>query len=297
MEEIKPMKTTFYGDVVIYHVAENTDLEVRVADDTVWLSQAQMAMLFGVKENTVTYHIKEIYKIRELEVEATARKIRVVRQEGNRMVNRYIDFYNLDMILSIGYRVNTVSGIQFRHWASGVLKEYMFRGYALNPHLVQIEQHIIRHDLQISDINQRIDNIVQTAMPPKAGLFFNGETFDAYVFVADLIRSAKEDIKLVDNYIDDSVLLLLGKRQAEVSATIYTERITNQIQTDLSKYNTQYPPITIKKMEKVHDRFMIIDQQHLYHFGASFKDLGKRLFVVSKIEEPAVTEALMKVFS
>ena len=297
MEEIKPMKTTFYGDVVIYHVAENTNLEVRVADDTVWLSQAQMAMLFGVKENTVTYHIKEIYKIRELEVEATARKIRVVRQEGNRMVNRYIDFYNLDMILSIGYRVNTVSGIQFRHWASGVLKEYMFRGYALNPHLVQIEQHIIRHDLQISDINQRIDNIVQTAMPPKAGLFFNGETFDAYVFVADLIRSAKEDIKLVDNYINDSVLLLLGKRQSEVSATIYTERITNQIQTDLSKYNTQYPPITIKEMEKVHDRFMIIDQQHLYHFGASFKDLGKRLFVVSKIEEPAVTETLMKVFS
>ena len=297
MEEIKPMKTTFYGDVVIYHVAENTNLEVRVADDTVWLSQAQMAMLFGVKENTVTYHIKEIYKIRELEVEATARKIRVVRKEGNRMVNRYIDFYNLDMILSIGYRVNTVSGIQFRHWASGVLKEYMFRGYALNPHLVQIEQHIIRHDLQISDINQRIDNIVQTAMPPKAGLFFNGETFDAYVFVADLIRSAKEDIKLVDNYINDSVLLLLGKRQAEVSATIYTERITNQIQTDLSKYNTQYPPITIKEMEKVHDRFMIIDQQHLYHFGASFKDLGKRLFVVSKIEEPAVTETLMKVFS
>lgn len=296
MEEIKPMKTTFYGDVVIYHVAENADLEVRVADDTVWLSQSQMAMLFGVKENTVTYHIKEIYKIRELEVEATARKIRVVRKEGNRMVNRYIDFYNLDMILSIGYRVNTVSGIQFRHWASGVLKEYMFRGYALNPHLVQLEQHIIRQDLQISDINQRIDNIVQTAIPPKAGLFFNGETFDAYVFVADLIRSAKEDIKLVDNYIDDSVLLLLGKRQSEVSATIYTERITNQIQTDLSRYNTQYPPIAIQEMGKVHDRFLIIDRQ-LYHFGASFKDLGKRLFVVSKIEEPAVTDALMKVFS
>ncbi len=296
MENIKPIKTTQSGEVVIYHVAENIDLEVRVADETVWLSQAQMAILFGVKENTVTYHIKEIYKIRELEMKSTARKIRVVRQEGSRMVKRYIDYYNLDMILSIGYRVNTVSGIQFRHWASGILKDYMFRGYALNPHLVQLEQHVIRHDLQISDINQRIDNIVQAALPPKAGLFFNGETFDAYVFVADLIRSAKEDIKLVDNYIDDSVLLLLGKRQAEVSATIYTERITNQFQTDLSKYNTQYPPITIKEIEKVHDRFLIIDQQ-LYHFGASFKDLGKRLFVVSKIEEPALTEALMKVFS
>lgn len=297
MENMKPMKTTPYGDVVIYHVEENINLEVRVADDTVWLSQAQIALLFGVKENTVTYHIKEIYKIRELEVVATTRKIRVVRQEGNRTVNRYIDFYNLDMILSIGYRVNTVSGIQFRHWASGVLKEYMFRGYALNPHLVQIEQHIIRHDLQISDINQRIDNIVQTALPPKAGLFFNGETFDAYVFVEDLIRSAKENIKLVDNHIDESVLLLLSKRQAEVSATIYTEGITNQFQTDLSKYNSQYPPITIKEIEKVHDRFLIIDQQQLYHFGASFTDLGKRLFVVSQIEEPAVTKALMKVFS
>ena len=289
MEEIEPMKTTFYEDVVIYHVAENINLEVRVADDTVWLSQAQIAMLFGTQRQAITKHVKHIYEVHELEKLATSSILELVQKEGTRQVKRLVEFYNLDVIISVGFRVNTQKGIEFRQWANRLLKNYFVYGFPIEKRFEKIEQRVSRTE-------QQIKQMVQTTLPPKAGLFFNGETFDAYVFVADLIRSAKEDIKLVDNYIDDSVLLLLGKRQAEVSATIYTEHITNQIQTDLSRYNTQYPPITIKEMEKVHDRFLIIDQQ-LYHFGASFKDLGKRLFVVSKIEEPAVTEALMKVFS
>lgn len=297
MENMQPLETDQLNDVVIYHPTENISLEVRVADDTVWLTQAQMAVLFGVKENTVTYHIKEIYRIQELEMAATTRKIRVVRQEGKRNVNRTIDFYNLDMILSIGYRVNTVCGIHFRHWASKVLKEYMFRGYALNPHLVHIEQRLAGHDSQISAINHRIDSMVQTALPPKAGLFFNGETFDAYVFVANLIRKAKSCIKLVDNYIDETVLMLLSKRLPNVTATIYTERVTPQLQTDLNVYNTQYPYINLKTIQRVHDRFLIIDNSELYHFGSSFKDLGKRLFMVSRIEEPAIVNALAGVFT
>ena len=283
------MKTTFYEDVVIYHVAENINLEVRVADDTVWLSQAQIAMLFGTQRQAITKHVKHIYEVHELEKLATSSILELVQKEGTRQVKRLVEFYNLDVIISVGFRVNTQKGIEFRQWANRLLKNYFVYGFPIEKRFEKIEQRVSRTE-------QQIKQMVQTTLPPKAGLFFNGETFDAYVFVADLIRSAKEDIKLVDNYIDDSVLLLLGKRQAEVSATIYTEHITNQIQTDLSRYNTQYPPITIKEMEKVHDRFLIIDQQ-LYHFGASFKDLGKRLFVVSKIEEPAVTEALMKVFS
>ena len=290
MEEIKPMKTTHYGDVVIYHVAENINLEVRVADDTVWLSQAQMAMLFGTQRQAITKHLKHIYEVHELEKTATSSILELVQKEGARLVKRFVEFYNLDVIISVGFRVNTQKGIEFRQWANKLLKNYFVYGFPIEKRFERIEQRVYKTEEQIKQI-------VQTALPPKAGLFFNGETFDAYVFVADLVRSAEKDIRLVDNYLDESVLLLLGKRQAEVSATIYTERITNQIQTDLSKFNTQYPPVTIKEMGKVHDRFLIIDQQHFYHFGASFKDLGKRLFVVSKMEEPAVTEALMKVFS
>ena len=289
MENIKPIKTTQYGDIVVYHVAENSDIEVRVADDTVWLSQAQMAILFGTQRQAITKHLKHIYKVHELEKLATSSILELVQKEGTRQVKRYVEFYNLDVIISVGFPVNTQKGIEFRQWANRILKNYFVYDFPIEKRFEKIEQ-------RVSKTEQQIKQIVQTALPPKVGLFFKGETFDAYVFVADLIRRAQEDIKLVDNYIDDSVLLLLGKRKAEVSATIYTERITNQFQTDLCKYNTQYPPVTIKGIEKVHDRFLIIDQQHLYHFGASFKDLGKRLFVVSKIEEPAVTEALMKVF-
>lgn len=294
MKELQPPESMRQNEVVIYQPTENIILEVRVAENTVWLSQAQMSMLFAVKENTITYHIKEIYKVQELSPDSTTRKIRVVRQEGNRSVGRFIDFYNLDMILSIGYRVNSVCGIQFRHWATNVLKEYMFKGYALNPLLIRIEQDIAKHDSQISAINERIDNLVQTAIPPKAVLFYNGETFDAYVFVADLIRSAKQDIKLIDNYMDESVLMLLGKRQTNVKATIYTEHVTPSFQTDIRKYNSQYPPITISTISKVHDRFLLIDHKNLYHFGASFKDLGKKLFLVSQIEEPAMVNALLQ---
>lgn len=290
MEDITPMKTTFNGDVVIYHVMENTNLEVRVADDTVWLSQAQMAMLFGTQRQAVTKHLKNIYEVHELEKNATSSILELVQKEGARQVKRYVEFYNLDVIISVGFRVNTQKGIEFRQWANRILKNYFVYGFPIEKRFERIEQ-------RVSKAEQQIKQIVQTALPPKAGLFFNGETFDAYVFVADIIRCAKKDIKLIDNYIDYSVLMLLGKRQPEVSVTIYTERITNQFQADLSKYNTQYPHIAIKEIEKMHDRFLIIDQQQLYHFGASFKDLGKRLFVVSKIEEPAVTDVLLKVFS
>lgn len=290
MENIKPMKTTPYGDVVIYYVEENINLEVRVADDTVWLFQAQMALLFGTQRQAITKHLKHIYEVHELEKLATSSILELHQKEGTRQVKRFVEFYNLDVIISVGFRVNTQKGIEFRQWANRLLKNYFVYGFPIEERFEKIEQRVYKAE-------QQIKQIVQTTLPPKAGLFFNGETFDAYVFVANLIRSAQEDIKLVDNYIDDSVLLLLSKRQTEVTATIYTEHISLQLQADIRKYNTQYPPVTIKEVEKVHDRFLILDHHRLYHFGASFKDLGKRLFVVSEIEEPAVTDALMKVFT
>ncbi|MBO7445870.1 MAG: virulence RhuM family protein [Bacteroidales bacterium] len=284
------MKTTPYGDVVIYYVEENINLEVRVADDTVWLSQAQMALLFGTQRQAITKHLKHIYEVHELEKLATSSILELHQKEGTRQVKRFVEFYNLDVIISVGFRVNTQKGIEFRQWANRLLKNYFVYGFPIEERFEKIEQRVYKAE-------QQIKQIVQTTLPPKAGLFFNGETFDAYVFVANLIRSAQEDIKLVDNFIDDSVLLLLSKRQTEVTATIYTEHISLQLQADIRKYNTQYPPVTIKEVEKVHDRFLILDHHRLYHYGASFKDLGKRLFVVSEIEEPAVTDALMKVFT
>ena len=290
MDNINLTKTTPLGDIVIYSVAENVNLEVRVANDTVWLSQAQMSMLFGTQRQAITKHLKHIYEVHELEKFATSSILELVQKEGTRQVKRYVEFYNLDVIISVGFRVNTQKGIEFRQWANRLLKNYFIYGFPIEKRFENIEQRVSRTE-------QQIKQIVQTTLPPKVGLFFNGKTFDAYVFVADLIRSATSDIKLVDNYLDESVLILMSKRQLEVNATIYTEHVSHQLQTDIYKYNTQYPPITIKVKEKVHDRFLIIDQQRIYHFGASFKDLGKRLFVVSQIEEPAVIEALMKVFS
>ena len=231
---MQPLKTVQRDDVVIYHPTENINLEVRVADDTVWLTQAQMAVLFGTQRQAITKHLQHIFEEQELEKKSTSSILEQVQKEGKRIVRRCVEFYNLDVIISVGFRVNTQKGIEFRKWANSILKEYMFRGYVLSPHLVQIEQRLAGHDSQISAINQRIDSMVQTALPPKAGLFYNGETFDAYVFVANLIREAKSDIKLVDNYIDETVLMLLSKRLPNVTATIYTERVTPQLQTDLN---------------------------------------------------------------
>lgn len=279
------------GEIILYQPDETVKLEVRMENETVWLTQAQMAELFDVKENTITYHIKEIYNIGELEINPTTRKIRVVRKEGNRNVSRSIDFYNLDMIISVGYRVSSKRGVQFRQWANKVLKDYLLKGYSINQRLNDIEQKIDNKFLQIentlSEHDEHIKFFVRTSLPPVEGIFFSGEIFDAYKFAADLIRSAKKSILLIDNYVDDTVLLMLSKRNPGVSATIYTQRITQQLQLDLEKHNDQYPPISIHTYKESHDRFLVIDEQHVYHIGASLKDLGKKLFAFSKMNGSA----------
>ena len=285
-----PCKNDSQQETVVYHPTDEIYLEVRVAEDTVWLTQAQMATLFGTQRQAITKHLKHIFEVSELDKEATCSILELVQKEGKRLVKRYIEFYNLDVIISVGFRVNTKKGIAFRQWANNLLKEYFMYGFPLSDRLKKLEQRVSLTEHQIKEL-------VQTALPPKAGLFFNGETFDAYVFAADLIRKAHQDIKLVDNYIDESVLMLLGKRQVGVKATIYTERITPQLRSDLEKYNSQYPPVFITTITKVHDRFLILDNSQLYHFGASFKDLGKRIFVVTRIEEPMVVTTLLQLFA
>ena len=204
----------------------------------------------------------------------------IVRQEGNRKVKRTIEIYNLDMILSIGYRVNSKNATRFRQWANLVLKDYLLKGYSINHRLQALERTVAEH-------SQKIDFFVRTALPPIEGIFYNGQIFDAYKFATDLIKSAKHSLVLIDNYVDETTLLMLSKRNEGVSATIYTAKISQQLQLDIEKHNDQYPPIQIRTYKESHDRFLLIDGKEVYHIGASLKDLGKKLFAFSKMNEPA----------
>lgn len=279
------------GEIILYQPDEEVKLEVRLEDETVWLTQAQMAALFDVKEHTITYHIKEIYSTGELDINPTTRKIRVVRKEGNRNVARNIDFYNLDMIISVGYRVSSKRGVQFRQWANKVLKDYLLKGYSVNQRINQLENktdsRLADHDRQLEELTNKVDFFVRTSLPPVEGIFFDGQIFDAYKFASELIKSAKRSLVLIDNYVDESVLLMLSKRQPGVTATVYTQRITPQLQLDLNKFNDQYPPVDVRTCKLSHDRFLIIDDTEVYHIGASLKDLGKKWFAFSKMSLPA----------
>ena len=285
------------GELILYQPEESIKLEVRLENETVWLTQAQMAELFDVKENTITYHIKEIYNTEELEIESTTRKIRVVRKEGNRDVNRNIDFYNLDMIISVGYRVSSKRGVRFRQWANKILKEYLLKGYSINQRMENLEQKIdsrfSKYDNELQRINNQIDFFIHSSLPPVEGIFYSGQIFDAYEFAVNLIKSAKRSLILNDNYVDESVLLMLSKRSDGISATIYTQNINSKLQLDIAKHNAQYPPIHIKTYKNSHDRFLIIDGAEIYHIGASLKDLGKKLFAFSKLNETA--HSLLKI--
>lgn len=188
------------GEIVLYQPNEKLSLEVTLENETVWLTQQQMSLLFGVKENNITYHIQGIYKSHKLNPEATTQKIRVVRNEGGREVGRWIDFYNLDMIISVGYRVNSANATHFRRWATSILKEYLLKGYTLNQQLVALENRmdgrLLQHEKLLQEHQEKIDFFVRTALPPVQGVFFDGQIFDAYAFASDLIRSARKSIVL-----------------------------------------------------------------------------------------------------
>ena len=268
------------GEIILYQPDETIKLEVRMEDETVWLTQAQIVELFQSSKANISEHIKNIYEQEELEESSTVRDFRTVRQEGKRQVVRNLTYYNLDAIISIGFRVNSKRGIQFRQWANKVLKEYLLTGYSINRRLSELEKTVALH-------SEKIDFFVRTSLPPVEGIFYDGQIFDAYKFATDLIKSAKKSLVLIDNYVDESVLLMLSKRNPGVSATVYTQRITPQLQLDLDKHNDQYPPINMRTYRNGHDRFLIIDDREVYHIGASLKDLGKKMFAFSRLSIPA----------
>lgn len=272
------------GEIILYQPDEAVKLEVRLEDETVWLTQAQIAELFGTGRQAITKHLKNIFSSSELDENSVCSILELTASDGKVYKTKV---YNLDAILSVGYRVNSKNATLFRRWANKVLKDYLLKGYSINQRINQLENKIdskpATHDRQLEELTNKVDFFVRTSLPPLEGVFFDGQIFDAYKFVIDLIKSAKQSITLIDNYVDESVLLMLSKRRSGVSATIYTYKINAQLQLDLEKHNDQYPPIDIRTNKNSHDRFLIIDQTEVYHIGASLKDLGKKLFAFSKM--------------
>jgi hypothetical protein len=282
------------GEIVMYQPDETIRLEVRMDGETVWLNQAQMAELFKSSRTNVVEHIQHIYEDEELEEDLTCRKFRQVRQEGKRMVAREIPMYNLDMIISVGYRVNSKRGVKFRQWATRKLKEYILKGYVVNSRIIALEEHVANQDTQIQGLKDKVDFFVRSSLPPVEGIFYDGQIFDAYAHIISLIKQAKRSVVLIDNYIDENTLVMLSKRNACVSATIYTRQLSQQQQLDLQRHNQQYPPIAVNVCQHNHDRFLIIDDA-VYIFGASLKDAGKKLFAYIRMQETSATELLSNI--
>ena len=270
------------GEIVIYKAFDQAEfqIEVRVEDETVWLNRNQIAILFDRDVKTIGKHIANVLK-EELRSFSVVANFATTASDGKVY---QVEHYSLDMIISVGYRVKSQRGIQFRIWANKVLKEYLLKGHVLNHRLERIENDVFYLKRKVDDI----DFLINTNLPPNEGIFYDGQIFDAYKFVSELVKSAKKSIVLIDNYVDESVLTLLSKRNTSVEATIYSASISSQFKLDLKKFNAQYPKITIKTFTKSHDRFLIIDDLTVYHIGASLKDLGKKWFAFSKIELDAM---------
>lgn len=279
-------------EIVLYQPNETIQLEVHLKDETVWLTQQQIADLFGVKQPAISKHIANIYKSGELDEEGTYSILEYMGHDGKQLYTTKA--YNLDMILSVGYRVNSTNATRFRQWANRVLKDYLLRGYAFNQRLANIEHQMNEQRAILATHEEKIDFFVRTSLPPVEGIFYDGEIYEAYSFVSDLIRSAKTRIVLIDNYIDDRVLTMLDKRNDGVKATIYTKNFTKQLSLDIEQHNKQFAPIDVEPFNLSHDRFMIIDDV-VYHIGASLKDLGKAWFAFTKMNDISAEELLGRI--
>ena len=275
------------NNIIVYDDGE-IELEISMNNETIWLSQKQIAELFEVTIPNINMHIKAIFKEKELEKNATIQKFLIVQKEGNREVSRNVEHYNLDMILSVGYRVNSNKATKFRQWATKVLTQYIHSGYAINSERITNER-FKELELDVSVLKQKVNKIdslvIDNALDTKQGIFFDGQVFDAYVFMSSLIKEAKKSIVLIDNYIDETTLVhLSGKSAKGVKIAILTKSISKAVKLDLQKHAAQYANIELKELKHSHDRFLLIDEK-IYHLGASLKDLGKKWFAFSLIEE------------
>jgi hypothetical protein len=281
--------STAKGEIVMYQPDETIRLEVRMGEETVWLTQQQMAELFDKDRTVIGRHIRNIYKEEELERDITCAKFAHMGSDGDQEYE--YTAYNLDVIISVGYRVKSKRGTKFRQWANKVLKEYLLRGYVVNTRIAALEQHAAKQDVEIQELKSKVDFFVRTSLPPVEGIFYDGQIFDAYAHIVSLIKQAKKSIVLVDNYINVDTLTMLSNREQNVTATIYTRQLNQQQQLDIQRHNQQYAPITINICQHNHDRFLIIDDV-VYIFGASLKDAGKKLFAYIKMQETSAQDLL-----
>ena len=266
-------------EIVLYQPDATIQLEVRLKDETVWLNQQQMAELFGTDRTSVLRHIHNIYKTHELEEAATCAKIAQVRIEGNRQVRREVPFYNLDMIISVGYRVNSIRGTQFRQWANKVLKDYMLKGYAVNQRLLNIENQLALQQKQLADHEEKIDFFVRTSLPPIEQVFFEGEFFAARALLESLIKTAQKRVIIIDAYVDAATFEMLDVRGKGVTADIYSDSEHKSLRDMHNATKGLRPVNTHKWSTPSHDRWLIIDDS-LYHCGHSLKDMGKKLSAI-----------------
>ena len=284
MKDIEAAK----GEIVMYQPDETIRLEVRVEDESVWLTQQQIKELFNRDRTVINRHINNVFKEGECDKESNVHFLHIPNSD------KPVMYYSLDVIISVGYRVKSLNGTKFRRWANRVLKEYLLKGYAVNQRVFDIEQRMAEQGLEIADLRKKVDFFVRSSLPPVEGIFYDGQIFDAYVQIANLIKQAKRSIILIDNYIDESTLTLLSKREANVHATIYTRQLSQQQQLDVQRHNQQYPPVNICTTQRNHDRFLIIDDV-VYVFGASLKDAGKKLFAYIRMQETSAQDLLSNI--
>jgi len=281
MSEKEILPVAEKNEIIVYQPEGGEfHIEVRVENETVWLTQAQMAELFGTSRTNIVEHIGHIYEENELDLESTCRKFRQVQIEGSRRVKRQIPFYNLDMILSLGYRVKSAVATKFRRWANQVLKEHLLRGCSVNQRLISHENRLEKLDSRVIYLEKQVDFFVKANLPPSEGLLPANAHWSGYEFAVQLVRSAKKELVIIDPFANDMVLSLMAKRAEGVNATIYSARITHAKREEEARLNRQFPTVRLENMREVHDRFIIVDDK-VYHVGASFKDLGNKMTAFS----------------
>ena len=288
------------NQIVVYQPNETVRLDVRLENETVWLTQAQMATLFGCSTDNIGLHLKNIYSVGELSKVATTEDFSVVRMEGARQVRRIVTCYNLDAIISVGYRVNSILGVRFRQWATGILKDYLLRGYSVNSRLNQLEdsmhRNLSKHDDRISALEQKVDFFVQTQTPPLQGVFYDGQLWDACSLVERLIGRAKKTILLIDSWVGTGTLDMLAKKRKGVVVEVVTSPRGNKLAaSDIDKFNDQYKGLEVKTSTAFHDRFLIIDGKELYLIGASLKDLGRKCFGFTVLDKSNIPDIIAKI--
>ena len=287
------------NQIVVYQPNETVRLDVRLENETVWLTQLKIAELFGVQKAAISKHIKNIFASGELVRDATVSKMETVQSEGGRVVVRSQEFFNLDVIIAVGYRVNSQRATQFRIWATKVLKDYLLRGYSVNARLNQLEdkmdRRLVSHDQRISTLESKVDFFVQTKEPPLQGVFYDGQLWDARALVLKLVSSAKRSLMLIDNWATAATLDLFAKKRKGVKVTIitsehYKKRVPHHAisDADIETFNAQYPKLAVRYTESFHDRFLIVDDKELYLIGASLKDLGRKCFGFTKMDSGAI---------